>query len=175
MKEKEAIISFRKAIPKDIPMLQYWDTKQHVIDCDPDEDWNWEMELHADPVWRQHLIAELNGVPIGFVQIIDAHEEETHYWGEIEAHTMAIDIWIGEEDNLGRGFGSKMMHWAIQKCFADARVDRIVIDPLKTNVKAQRFYKRLGFEFVEERVFDGTACLVFEMLRSNYRNDKSSL
>jgi len=50
-------------------LVQYWDTKQHVIDCDPDEEWDWEFELQQNPEWREQLVAEWDGKPIGFIQI----------------------------------------------------------------------------------------------------------
>lgn len=159
------MISLRPASPKDLELLLYWDTKQHVINADPDEDWDWEKELAFDPPWREQLIAELNGEPIGCIVIIDPYEEETYYWGEVPKNLRALDIWIGEEDNLGKGYGTLMMNLAIEKCFADPKVTKILIDPLKTNTKAHRFYERLGFEFVEERVFNGIDCFVYELIR----------
>jgi len=146
-------------------MLMYWDTKQHVIDCDPDTDWDWEYELKRNPTWRKQLVAELDGSPIGFVQIIDAHLEESHYWGEMEPKSMAIDIWIGEEESLNKGYGTQMMQMAIDLCFADPEVSKIWIDPLQSNVKAHRFYERLGFVFQEKRTFDGYVCRIYKLDR----------
>ena len=163
-------ITFRNATPADIPLLQYWDTKQHVIDCDPDGDWNWEIELNYDPKWREQLVAEIDGKPLGFIQIIDAHEEESNYWGDVEPHTKAIDIWIGEESNLNKGYGTIMMKMAFERCFSDSKVDKILIDPLKTNTKAHRFYERLGFTFLEERQFDGVDCFVYVLFRDDWEN-----
>ncbi|MEM9340591.1 MAG: GNAT family N-acetyltransferase [Bacteroidota bacterium] len=159
------MITLRDATINDLDLLLYWDTKQHVIDSDPDDDWEWEAELNRNPTWREQLVAELNGAPIGFIQIIDPYLEETHYWGGVAPNKRAIDIWIGEESNLGKGYGTQMMKLAIERCFSHTEVDSILIDPLKTNTKAQRFYKRLGFQFVEERDFDGTTCHVFELRR----------
>jgi len=159
------MISLRPASPKDLELLRYWDTKQHVTNSDPDEDWDWEKELAFDPPWREQLIAELNGEPIGCIVIIDPYEEETQYWGEVPKNLRALDIWIGEESNLGKGYGTLMMDLAIEKCFADPKVTKILIDPLKTNTKVHRFYERLGFEFVEERVFNGDECFVYELIR----------
>ncbi len=159
------MIKLRPATIEDLDLVRYWDTKQHVIDCDTDDSWNWEVELKRDPEWREQLIAELNGEPIGFIQIIDPHLEETHYWGEIEHTKRAVDIWIGEERNLNQGYGTKMMELAIDKCFSDEAVNGIFIDPLKSNVKAQRFYKRLGFEFIEERELGGAPCMIYELKR----------
>jgi len=161
------MINLRAANIEDLELLKYWDTKQHVIDCDPDDDWNWEKELSRNPGWREQLFAELNGVPIGFIQIIDPLLEETHYWGKVGPNKRAIDIWIGEESNLNKGYGTQMMELAIQNCFENESVDGILIDPLKSNIKAQRFYERIGFEFIEEREFDGTLCVVYELKRSN--------
>ena len=152
----------------DLELLRYWDTKQHVIDSDPDDDWNWEVELKRNPTWREQLVAELSERPIGFVQIIDPYYEETSYWGNVEQNKRAIDIWIGEEKDLNQGYGTKIMHLAIELCFSNPSINGILIDPLKTNSKAHRFYKRLGFEFIEERDFNGSPCFVFELKRSTY-------
>ncbi|MDF1695880.1 MAG: GNAT family N-acetyltransferase [Saprospiraceae bacterium] len=160
-------IRLRRATPNDLELLQYWDTKQHVIDCDPDGDWNWEEELKKTPIWRSQYMAELEGRPIGFIQIIDPKEEESHYWGSIEKNLRAIDIWIGEESDLNKGYGTQMMQLAIEKCFEHPDVHKILIDPLLTNVKAHRFYERIGFQFVEERTFEGVKCKVYEYIRNN--------
>lgn len=159
------MITLRTATLEDLETLQYWDTQQHVIDCDPDDDWEWGIELQRNPEWREQLIAELNNEPIGMVQIIDPYEEETHYWGEVAPNKRAIDIWIGEAHNLNKGYGTTIMQQAIDKCFSNPNVTSILIDPLKSNIKAHRFYERLGFEFVEERSFDETPCLVYELSR----------
>ncbi|GAB5527007.1 MAG: GNAT family N-acetyltransferase [Roseivirga sp.] len=161
-------ISFRHANLADLLLLQHWDRQAHVIACDPDDDWEWEKELPMQVSWREQLVAELNGEPIGFVQIIDPHEEETHYWGEVAPNLRAIDIWIGEAHHLNKGYGTQMMQLAIERCFAPSEVTKILIDPLASNVKAHRFYERLGFAFVEERSFEGTACFVYELLKRDW-------
>jgi aminoglycoside 6'-N-acetyltransferase len=159
------MIKLRPATIRDLDMVRYWDTKPHVIDCDPDKEWNWEIELDRNPEWREQLVAELNGEPIGFLQIIDPHLEETHYWGDVEPNKRAIDIWIGEAHHLNKGYGSIMMQLAITRCWEDRSVDEILIDPLKSNTKAHRFYERLGFRLIEERDFDGSTCLVCGLKR----------
>ncbi|WP_367389214.1 GNAT family N-acetyltransferase [Lewinella sp. LCG006] len=159
------MITLRPATIQDLEILLFWDAQQHVIDCDPDDDWNWETELLRTPPWREQLIAEKNGTPIGFLQIIDPYHEESHYWGDIEENKRAIDIWIGEEKNLNKGYGTIIMQLAIERCFQDPEVQEILIDPLKSNVKAHRFYERLGFVFLEERAFNETPCYVYRLTR----------
>jgi len=58
-----------------------------------------------------------------------------------------------------------MMKLAIQRCFKNPTVTGILIDPLKSNIKAHRFYERLGFEYIEERQFDESLCYVYELKR----------
>lgn len=157
-------ISFRTATINDLELLRYWDKQLHVIASDPDEDWEWETELLHDPEWREQLVAELDGRPIGFIQIIDPKEEETHYWGnDIEENLRAIDIWIGEANDLEKGYGTRMMRLAIERCFADPRVTAIIIDPLSSNTRAIKFYEKMGFEFIEKRIFGKDECHVMKL------------
>ena len=156
-------------MPSDLPLVVFWDAQEHVIDSDPKEDdWDWEVELARTPDWREQLIAEVDGRPIGVLQIIDPAREETHYWGDCADDLRAIDIWIGEESDLGQGFGTRMMELAFERCFADARVAAILIDPLVSNVDAHRFYKRLGFQFLEQRNFGGDECYVYLLTRDKW-------
>lgn len=164
----------RTASIQDLDLVVHWDQQQHVIDSDPDDDWNWEVELARFPDWREQLIAEHDDEPIGFIQIIDPYNEETHYWGEVDEHKRAIDIWIGEAHNLNKGYGTEMMHLAIERCFVASDVTSILIDPLVSNIKAHRFYERLGFEFVEERSFEDSDCLVYEYTRDQYEQMKKT-
>ncbi|MBW8637217.1 acetyltransferase [Hoeflea sp. WL0058] len=156
----------RTAIPSDRQILEYWDTKPHVVWAGGEDDaFDWANELPRDPPWRQLLIAEEADRPIGFMQIIDPKEEETHYWGDVAPNLRAIDIWIGEETDLGRGYGTEMMRLALERCFSDPDVTAVLIDPLARNVRAHAFYQRLGFRPVGRRMFDEDDCLVHRMER----------
>lgn len=159
-------IRLRPATPADRELLEYWDTKPHVIDASGDDGWyDWPAELADTSDYREILIAELDGRPIGCMEIIDPAREETHYWGDVEPNLRAIDIWIGEEADLGRGYGTGMMRQAITRCFAEPEVTSILIDPLEGNVAARRFYERLGFREIERRVFDTDRCVVYRLDR----------
>lgn len=155
----------RHATLDDLPMLARWDEQPHVVASDPNDDWHWEVELAHRPAWRAMLIAEIDGRPTGFLQIIDPAREDTHYWGDVPEGLRAIDIWIGESTDLGRGYGTQMMRLAIARCFAEPGVSAILIDPLATNVRAHRFYERLGFRFVERRRFGDDECFVYRLDR----------
>lgn len=158
----------RPATPIDLDLLRRWDEAPHVIAADPHDDWNWEVELARNPEWREQLVAEVDDVPIGFVQIIDPAREDSHYWGDCPDSLRAIDIWIGEAGRLGRGFGTRMMTAAIERCFEHPSVQAILIDPLASNARARRFYERLGFRFVEVRRFGDDDCAVYGLDRVSW-------
>lgn len=163
-------VNLRPAGLADVPTLRYWDAKAHVIAATgTDGDIDWAMEISRRPAWGEWLIAELNGRPIGALQIIDPERDETHYWGGVEANLRAIDIWIGEEDDLGRGYGTKMMKAALERCFADSAVKAILIDPLASNKRVHRFYERLGFRQIGRRMFGEDDCLVYRLEREAWR------
>jgi aminoglycoside 6'-N-acetyltransferase len=158
-------ITLRPATIDDLDILTFWDEQDHVIESDPNDDWEWDVELRRTPPWREQWMAELDGRPIGFVQIIDPHLEETHYWGDVEPNLRAIDIWIGEASDLGKGYGTVMMKLALDRCFSDPKVKAVLIDPLSSNERAIKFYQRLGFEFVEYRMFGDDHTAVHRMER----------
>ena len=161
-------LRLRDATPVDLPLLQRWDDMPHVLESDPNDDWGWEQELARKPDWREQLIAEVDGRPVGFVQIIDPALEDSHYWGGIQPDLRAIDIWIGEEADLGRGYGGEMMQQALERCFAPPQVRAVLIDPLASNTRSHRFYERLGFRYLERRQFGLDDCFVYRLTREDY-------
>lgn len=166
--DSKPLIKLRRATIEDVSLLEYWDQQAHVVAADPNDDWDWANDLHCDYTWREQLIAEVDDLPIGFIQIIDPAEEITHYWGEIGSNKRAIDIWIGEAKNMNKGYGTQMMKVALERCFATESVNEVIIDPLASNHSAIRFYKRLGFKFVEKRIFGQDQSAVYRLKRSDW-------
>jgi len=170
-------LTLRRATLADVPTLERWDREPHVISATTDDttaekafgDHDWRAEIPKQSDVDEYLIAELAGRPIGAMQIIDPHREPTHYWGEIEPDLRAIDIWIGDAADHGKGHGETMMRLAFQRCFADPAVSAIVIDPLASNTRAHRFYQRIGFVPVGRRWFGEDDCLVHRLSREAWR------
>lgn len=161
-------LNLRKANINDLSILQKWMKEKHIKETIPDDDWNWEIELLRDPIWREQLIAEVEGEAIGFIQIYDPYLEETHYWGSIEPNLRAMDIWIGQKEFLGQGYGTKMMKLALNKCFENKEVTQVLVDPLANNPKAIKFYEHLGFKFLENRTWDNVNCAVYGLSREDF-------
>jgi aminoglycoside 6'-N-acetyltransferase len=125
----------------DVTVLVRWDDDPDVAAAigGRGADWyDWPAELVRDVPWRELLIIEENGRPIGFLQLIDASEEESHYWGDIEPGTWALDIWIGSPDDRGRGLGAEAVKQALGRVFDQHGAETVVIDPAVENRRADR-------------------------------------
>lgn len=172
------MIKLRRATLADADTLKAWDNDPAVIAATTDDPNAtaafdgivWEDELAAQSDVQRYYIAELDGRPIGAMQIIDPYLEPTHYWGDVAPNLRAIDIWIGAPADRGNGNGTEMMRQAIELCFADPAVTGIIIDPLASNTRAHKFYQRMGFTIVGPRLFNGEdECLVHELTRAAWR------
>lgn len=163
----------RPAVKADIPVLKAWDEQPHVQFSDPNmgdgSGWEWDEEIESGWAGYWHFVAELNGQPIGFVQVIDPHVEHSQYWGSTAPGYRAIDIWIGPAEHLGKGYGTRMMCQALDFCFSDKAVHTILIDPIEKNTDAHRFYQRCGFKPQGLRQFGSDLCLVHELKRADWR------
>ena len=175
------VVTLRKATVSDAPLLRKWDEQEYLQDASgDDDDWDYENEFARtdNDSWAVYLVAEIGQDdddkqkrrPIGFVQIIDPKEEETHYWGDdCEANLRAIDIWIGDERCLGRGYGTQMMDQALSDyCFDSDQVRAVLVDPLLSNTRAHKFYQKLGFRPVGKRTFGSDECLVHRLDRADW-------
>lgn len=165
-------MQLRLAAAADVPVLRSWDEKAHVIAASPaDGPMDWGGEVPRNVPWREILLGEAEGRPVGVLVIIDPETEETHYWGKIGPNLRAIDIWIGEEADLGRGYGSAMMKLALGRCFADPAVNAVLIDPLVTNARAHRFYEKIGFTKIDRRTFGEDDCFVYRIDRQAWKSE----
>jgi len=161
-------IHLRPATAADIPLLRRWDKQPHIRQGVPPGTWHWEAEFSRDPPWRHNLIAMLRERPIGFAQIIEPALEDSHYWGEVEPHLRAVDIWIGDPEQIGQGRGTAIMEQVLARCFAPPEVTGVLLDPLASNTRAHRFYERLGFIRDDHRWFDGDECYVYRLTREDW-------
>jgi aminoglycoside 6'-N-acetyltransferase len=167
-------MKLRPATSDDVSLIRAWDKQPHALESAGDFfEFDWEGEIPRTVDWREVLIAEIDGRPIGMMQIIDPEREETHYWGDVAPDLRAIDIWIGNADDLGRGYGTEMMRLAIERCFAPPEVTAILIDPLVSNTRAHRFYGRMGFCRMERRMFGDDYCYVYRLTRAQWQAHRS--
>lgn len=69
---RRRVIVLRNATLADQPLLASWDTQPDVQAASGNDDRSdWFEELECDAAWQENLIAQLDGRPIGVIQIID--------------------------------------------------------------------------------------------------------
>lgn len=161
-------VGFRRAGPGDVPTLTRWSHADHVREVIGDAyDWDWPAEVESG--WQEVWIASIHegdlSREIGVVILLDTEADPSHYWGDVEAGTYAIDLWIGESDALHRGFGTAMMRFAIDRAFQVHGAQLILLDPIATNTAALGFYRHLGFREVGPRRFGDDDCIVMKLGR----------
>jgi aminoglycoside 6'-N-acetyltransferase len=165
-------VILRAATIDDSYLLKNWDLDEAVEYSGGDDDsYDWDYELPRNVDWREFLIAEVDAVPIGMIVLIDALREESHYWGQdVPADSWAIDIWIGDQEHRSKGYGALMMQQALQRCFVNHGASLVLIDPLQSNHRAIKFYRRIGFTDVGPRRFENDDCLVMSMTRDIFES-----
>ena len=165
-------VIFRAATIDDSYLLKNWDLDEAVEYSGGDDDsYDWDYELPRNVDWREFLIAEVDAVPIGMIVLIDALREESHYWGQdVPTDSWAIDIWIGDQEHRSKGYGALMMQQALQRCFVNHGASLVLIDPLQSNHRAIKFYRRIGFTDVGPRRFENDDCLVMSMTRDIFES-----
>lgn len=158
-------IFFKPLQDSHLPLLLKWLETPHV------KAW-WDQEIQ----WTPELIEEKFGsyvqgykleqgvrkpfqayviyvehTPIGYIQLYNAHDFSRDYpvsLKEFPPSLAAIDFFIGEEESLGKGLGSRILTQFLQEC-VDPFYDACFVDPDTANVKAVRVYEKTGFKTVK--------------------------
>ena len=81
-----------------------------------------------------------------FVGRAGLHRPERHDWPGVEVG------WLLHPDYWGRGYATEAGAAAVHYGFEDLQVDKLFSCILPENHRSQAVAKRLGFEFLEERV-----------------------
>jgi RimJ/RimL family protein N-acetyltransferase len=96
---------------------------------------------------------ELKGQPIGFIQFYpwQAYPEELVEMGfELPPGFWGVDIFIGEADQLGRGYGSQAIGLLSRNLRQDRGATGIALVVARDNHRAQRAYEKAGMRRVRD-------------------------
>ena len=94
------------------------------------------------------FLACADGQPVGYVQIYHANPDPFWAGHDLPRETFGLDLFIGETDMLGRGWGPRLIALALRRLFAMPEVARVHIDPDPENAIAIRAYEKAGFRRV---------------------------
>lgn len=94
------------------------------------------------------------GFPIGSVYLNKIDRKHSH---------CEYGIFIGEEDFLGKGYGTEAARLAINYAFDELKLHKIVLRLLGDNMRARKSYEKAGF------VYEGTS-RDYVLLDGKYRD-----
>ena len=162
-----APIEFRPLTMGDLPLLREWLGRPHVAEWWQPTPTPAEMEAEFGPGIRgerpeRYYFAEIDGVPIGFIQSYVVAESGDGWWpDETDPGARGTDQFLASAEQLGRGLGTAMVRAFVARLFADPAVTRVQVDPRPDNARAIRCYEKAGFRRVGEvDTPDGRALLM---------------
>jgi RimJ/RimL family protein N-acetyltransferase len=145
-------ISFRRLRHSEIPLIHRWLHTPHVArwwyeDVGTLEEVEERYSAYIEG--RENVEAYLifhEESPIGYMQTYSISiEEEYEKLVGVEG-AAGLDLFIGEEEFLHRGLGSKIIRCFIEEVvFPDERYEACVIGPEPRNKSAIRAYEKVGF------------------------------
>lgn len=162
-----AAMVLRPLTEDDMALLHEWLQRPHIVRW-----WGGEAERPEMAVTRAkylpRVLAEemvtpyivmLGDRPIGYAQSYVAMGSGDGWWEDItDPGVRGIDQSLGDEADLGRGLGTRLVRALVDKLFEDRQVTRIQTDPDPTNARAIRCYEKAGFRALREVVTpDGPA------------------
>jgi RimJ/RimL family protein N-acetyltransferase len=159
-------LKFRSLTSDDFPLMLEWLSKEHV------KQWWDDGEDTPEKVARNYgeeeglerfilVEAEESGEkPLGYFQ---------HY--RVPDGSIGIDQFIGEEDYINRGVGTKAIRMFVEMIMREHKPSRIILDPSPDNQRAIRCYEKVGFRHYETK--EGVEGGLAYMMQLDYRSRTS--
>lgn len=146
-------LKIRMLQEEDVPLLKAWLNQEHVSKWYGDPgDWLAEIDGRFDRFsFIKHFIALYEEKPIGFCQYYTCADAREDWYGEISPiGSYSIDYLIGEENDLGKGFGKAMIALLVNKVFSLEEAERIIVLPEMENAASCKSLLANGFIFDEQ-------------------------
>lgn len=137
--------AFRSARAEDLPLFARWLKTPEVV-CwwgDPDEQYRLIADDLGVPAMAQWVVS-CEGRPFAYVQAYQVRTWPQPHLAYLPEGAVAIDVFIGEPDMLGRGHGARFLRLFAERLRADG-APVVVTDPHVDNHRARRAYRRAGF------------------------------
>ena len=121
---------------------------------------SWLMSSRIKPFWDTHLSQKelkskflnksLNHSNNCFIMVVDSKSIGYLQWYSIEDNSIGIDLFIGEESYLHKGYATYFIK-NIQLYIDAPYLKFIVVDPQENNLSAIKAFTRMGFKKKENK------------------------
>lgn len=161
-------IDFIKFTKKYLPLYYKWAKKEHVKEIwfrpgySPKEAIIKKIEGNG---YEFPFIFTIDNKNVGYIKYYDlAKFNPPDSLKNEPTGTLGFDLFIGEEEFLGKGYGTEVVKEFSNKLLAPEGVNRIILDPFADNKRAIRCYEKAGFTFVRTAKDDmGTEFYIMEL------------
>ena len=152
-------IGFRPMTVEDLPVMHEWLQREHV------RRW-WTRYQTLDDVTEHYMPAlegrdatdlyfiVVDGAPAGFIQTYQVSDHlEYQQLVEVDESVAGVDLFLAEEQQLGRGLGTRVLEdFVRQVVFAVPTTRACIADPDAENQSSLRAFEKAGFCAVRELV-----------------------
>jgi RimJ/RimL family protein N-acetyltransferase len=118
-----------------------------------------EELLYPSPRRRRFAIESLEGRHIGNLMYYDIDEGK----GQAE-----LGIMIGDRDYWDQGYGTDAITTVLDYIFTTTKLDRIYLNTLDSNIRAQRCFRKCGFTPCGQRKRHNHNFIVMETCRNSW-------
>ena len=147
--------SLRAAAVADAAMVTEWMNRPHLVEAWeyewPVERWRRHLQAQLDGTYSLPLIASLNGVPGGYLELYRAAKDSIAPHYDSDPYDLGLHAAIADTTLLNRGVGVGLLPQIIASVFAvEPRCRRVMFDPDHRNVAARRVCEVAGCGFLGE-------------------------
>ncbi|MFK7824498.1 MAG: GNAT family N-acetyltransferase [Oligoflexales bacterium] len=152
--KKNKIIHFAKTKREQSDSVKTWLTKPHITEWLHSEGLNNTFvsldESFIGDSDMEHWIAYEDGNPFGYLitSEVDKNFSDVSGIDSDCGKAITLDLFIFDEDYLGRGYGTRMIKEFLLSMFPN--ITDVLIDPEIRNERAIHVYKKVGFKIIKE-------------------------
>jgi RimJ/RimL family protein N-acetyltransferase len=147
------MFTFKLIISGNFLLLFHWFSQDYIAQLwvEPKE-WKefqnvWQAKLAVQDTFR--YIAYVQDKPVGYIQYFKVNDtDRAHFPGiDLPDHSIGLDLFIGEPEYLGKGYGTQLMRDFIELVkIKEPQCTTIIIDPALDNLRAIKCYEKIGFK-----------------------------
>lgn len=171
----DGTIEFKVLDEDDLPLVFSWINQPEIARWWVDKDLDWDAfsarylgKLEGNIEFP--FIVFIEGVPIGYIEYYVANKFGGGWWPNEPDGVYGIDVFIGEQDKVGRGYGSLFIRLFLCFLFSKPEIKKIIIDPAVDNHRAIRCYQKVGFEPVGVQVTPLGKVMLMHLYNPTYVN-----
>ncbi len=161
-------VKFLKLAETDRDMLRVWLSSPHAQKWWGEVDEELRLIYAIEDGEHEPYIAYVGAEAVAYIQAWWPTKHADYPWQhKLTATTRGIDITIGPEKYLSKGYGTLIMKHFAAKLFAEGAT-RLVIDPEVSNLRAIQCYMKAGFTPYDQRENELLMELLPEDIDYNY-------